>query len=71
MTTPQPYTRPELDEKELDQAQTDARVLIRKCGFNNAVKIIGLLAVENARLLKECNEHRTARGIEPIPTFKV
>lgn len=69
MTTP--YTRPELDEKELDQAQADARALIRKYGMNNAIKIIALLAVENSRLTKEVNEHRAARGFEPLPTFKV
>ena len=29
------------------------------------------LALENVRLAKECNEHRAARGFEPLPTFKV
>lgn len=65
------YTRSDLEEKELDQAQADARTLIRKYGMNQAVKIIALLAVENARLTKECNDYRAARGIDPLPTFKV
>lgn len=60
------YTRSDLEEKELDQAQADARTLIRKYGMNQAVKIIALLAVENARLT-----NRAARGIDPLPTFKV
>ena len=65
------YERPELTEKEIDQAQTDARTLIHKYGMNNAIKIIALLCVENVRLTKEVNEHRAARGIDPLPTFKV
>lgn len=66
-----PYPRPELTEKDIDQAETDARALLRRYGFNNAIKIIGILAAESVRLLKEVNEHRAARGYDQLPSFKV
>ena len=71
MTTLTPYPRPELTEADNAQAAADARTLIRKYGMNNAMKIIAALALENVRLAKEVNEHRAARGFEPLPTFKV
>lgn len=65
------YTRPELTDDEITQAQDDARRLIRKYGMLQAVKIIALLAIENVKLSKEVNEHRAARGIEPLKTYEV
>lgn len=65
------YIRPNLTTKEQYDAEKDAKELIRKYGMSNAIKIITLLAVENVRLTKEINEHRAARGIDPLPTYKV
>ncbi len=33
--------------------------------------MLAALCLENVRLVKEINEHRAARGIEPLKTFKV
>ena len=65
------YTRPELEEKEVIQARMDAQKLIRKYGMNNLPKMLSALVLENARLVKEINEHRAARGIAPLETFEV
>lgn len=71
MTTLTPYPRPELTDADKAQAAEDARKLIRRYGMNNAVRIIAELAAENVRLAKEVNEHRAARGFDPLPTFEV
>jgi hypothetical protein len=67
----EPFPRVELTRDELDQARKDALKLTDKYGFANLGKMLAMLAVENARLTKECNLHRAARGLEPMPTFKV
>lgn len=64
------YQRPELEEKDLIQARMDVAKLVRKY-YRSRDQIIELLAIENVRLVKEVNEHRAARGIEPLPTFEV
>ncbi len=72
MTTPlQPYTRPELTEEERILAANDAQKLVRKYGMTNLGQMLGMLVLENTRLVKEIQEHRKARGFEPLPTFKV
>ena len=65
------YTRPELTPEEQHQCNLDAKALIRKYGMGKVFVIIGALVIENVRLTKEINEHRAARGIEPLPTYKV
>lgn len=65
------YIRPELSEEDKATAERDCKKLIQKYGYNNLPKILAALAVENIRLVKEINEHRAARGIEPLPTFEV
>jgi hypothetical protein len=65
------YTRPVLTNDEKYKAEQDAKALILKYGYGNVAKIIALLAVENVRLIKEIQEHRAARGIDPLPTFEV
>lgn len=69
--TLKPYQRPELTPEEKELAAENAEKLIRKYGYTNLVKMLGMLALENARLVKEIQEHRAARGFEPLPTFKV
>lgn len=65
------YTRPQLDDKDKAKAEADAKALIRKHGLNKLPIILAALCVENVRLVKEIQEHRAARGIDPLPTFKV
>ena len=65
------YTRPELSDAEKKQAMKDAATLIRKYGMNKIPLMVAALCMENVRLAKEVNEHRAARGIDPLPTFEV
>jgi hypothetical protein len=65
------YVRPELEEKEIIQARMNAATLVRKYGMTRLPDMLKLLILENVRLVKEINEHRAARGIEPLETFKV
>lgn len=65
------YQRPELTDEDKKQAEADAQKLIRKYGIANLPKMLAALAVENVRLVKEINQHRAARGIDPLPTFEV
>lgn len=65
------YQRPELTDADKATAERDSKALVKKYGYNNLPKILAALAVENVRLVKEINEHRAARGIDPLPTFEV
>jgi hypothetical protein len=68
MTTP--YARPEPTQKEIE----DARKLANRIAAiprMNIVKAIVTILLENIRLAAECNEHRHARGFEPLPITKV
>ena len=69
MTTP--YTRPELTQYETEKATNNTHTLIRKYGLSNLGTILHMLVLENMRLVKEINEHRAARDIEPLQTFEV
>ena len=65
------YQRPELTADDKRQAEADAATLVRKYGYTNFPKMLAALCLENVRLVKEINDHRAARGIEPLKTFKV
>lgn len=65
------YQRPELTEADKQAAAEDVKKLMRKYGMGNVPKIIGALALENIRLVKEVNEHRATLGIEILPIFEV
>lgn len=64
------YTRPELTREETDKAEQKAKSIFRKYGLNGLVKALAMLIVENMKLLKECNEHRSARGIELLKEYE-
>lgn len=65
------YTRPELSDEQKKQAMKDAQTLIRNYGMSKVPLMVAALCMENARLVKEVNDHRAARGIDPLPTFEV
>lgn len=65
------YQRPELADEDKAKAERDAKDLVKKHGFNNLPKMLALLCIENVRLVKEIQEHRAARGIDPLPTHEV
>jgi hypothetical protein len=63
------YHAPVLSIEEKEKAQQYAINAINKGGtYRN---IIVALCAENMRLVKEIQEHRAARGIEPLPVFEV
>ncbi len=65
------YQRPELTDEDKRKAEVEAKRLIQQHGYNNLPKMLALLCVENVRLVKEINEHRAARGIDPLPVYEV
>lgn len=65
------YTRPELDNEDRTRAEDYARKTFRKYGVGKVVVMVASLCLENVRLVKEINEHRAARGIDPLPVFEV
>jgi hypothetical protein len=65
------YTRPELTAEDRTKAGDYARATFRKYGMGKVIIMVAELCLENIRLVKEINEHRAARGIDPLPTFEV
>jgi hypothetical protein len=65
------YHRPLLTEEEKDKVEAYARRMIEKNGYAAKDIMIIKLCFENFRLVKEANEHRAARGIDPLPVFEV
>jgi len=64
------YTRPEVDPNE---AQKIARMMTQIAmtkGIKGIVTAATALGMENARLLAEVNEHRVARGFDPLPEYE-
>lgn len=68
---PAEYVRPELTDEDRKQAEQYASKVFRRYGISKVTVMIAALCLENIRLLKEVNEHRAARGIDPLPTFEV
>jgi len=67
--TPQPYDRPEVDEETRKQAAAFALRLVRSRDNTKQIAVLTQLLWENARLVLEVNEHRAARGFEPLRVF--
>lgn len=66
----QPYTRPEITEEQKKQMMKFATMLISSRNAQRILSTLLGLMHENARLVAECNEHRAARGLEPLPTHE-
>lgn len=68
LPTLKPYQRPGVTQAE---GLEIAKLAHKVAGTHNlqfvALKLVELMR-ENVTLTKECNEHRTARGLEPLPT---
>jgi hypothetical protein len=64
-----PYTRPELTADEKRMLALTAHQINMLHDMRKRLAYIGALVAENARLTKEVNEHRAARGFELLPTF--
>lgn len=64
---PQPeYQRPELSQEEKEKLRKAATRLAAIRDDRVQLAYILAVCIENARLLKECNDHRAARGYAPL-----
>lgn len=63
------YERPTLTETEARETVWAAAKINRILSFKNRLAVITRLVIENALLVKECNQHRAALGYEPLPVF--
>ena len=66
-----PFPKPEPTDEDQAQAKKEADALIKKFGMMNVKTMLAYLVLENVLLVRECNFHRAARDMEPLPTFKV
>lgn len=65
-----PYPRPVVsDQTQREAAQLAARLVNHKNTADIRTAVAGLLC-ENQRLTLEVNEHRAARGFDPLPTVE-
>lgn len=65
------YTRPEATTEDKALAKKAAETLLKKYGLRNFGTMLAHLCLENVMLVREINEHREARGIEPIKVTEV
>lgn len=66
MTT---YRRPELSEAERKELMT-AFLRIKRLGFQKTLIYLLNAIFENAVLTAEVNQHRLARNIDPLPSYR-
>ena len=67
------YLPPELTKEEKEHSRLRAKLLFMTYipeGVS-VEDIVTLLCEENFRLLKDANQHRAARGIDPLPVYEV
>lgn len=64
-----PYERPEVTEEEQETLAMFIKSFFRADRRRQA-GALAIILVEVTRLLKEVNEHRTARGYKPLDVFK-
>ena len=61
--------RVKISENDVAELNRLASALVRTQA-RKAHPIILALLIENASLSAECNQHREARNLEPLPTYK-
>jgi len=68
----QPYNRPTLTQEDFKEVSVLAQKLSMLAHLPTKLReAFETILIENSRLAKECNEHRAARGFEPLPVTKV
>lgn len=65
------YNRPDLTPEERSRIVTRAHMIARTRKFENRTELIAAILMENAKLSKECQEHRRYRGIDPLMGYPV
>lgn len=68
--TLQDYPRPELTAAEQNDAIKAALHVINSRDMKYIKSVLIIALTENAKLLKECQIHRTVRNLKPIPEIK-
>jgi hypothetical protein len=64
------YPRHRLDERQLKTLLREAQKIAGLLTYQQRVAVIARALAENASLAAECNEHRAARGLEPLQTYE-
>ncbi len=69
VVSPEKYERPEVTEDEKEKLTRHARRMAAVKDDRLRLAYFVAICVENARLVREVNEHRAARGYEPLPVY--
>jgi ribosomal protein L31E len=64
------YNRPEATEEDIKAVATYGAKATNGKSVREIRNFILLILIENVRLTKEVNDHRAARGIAPLPTYR-
>lgn len=67
--SPPSYPRPEVTTEEKEKISKAARKLAAIKDDRLRLAYVIAVCLENARLVREVNEHRQARGFEPLPVY--
>lgn len=67
--SPPSYPRPEVTTEEKEKIAKAARKLAAIKDDRLRLAYVIAVCLENARLVREVNEHRQARGFEPLPVY--
>lgn len=63
------YPRPDIDPQEAEKYSRVARKVNSIPDQMMRLIYVAAMIAENVRLTKEVNEHRIARGFEPLPVY--
>lgn len=63
-----PFTRPDLTPDESAKATAYAKIIVyAQADKHLKLRMVESIMIENMRLLKECNQHRAAAGLDQLP----
>lgn len=71
MSELQPFARPELTHDEQLKAVAVANKIARHFNVARRLDYVLVIVNDNIRLLKEVQQHRAARGLEPLETYPI
>ena len=66
----QTYTQQEPSDEDVEAAKKWAVKIVNSLNHKQVSGQIVTLMLENMKLTAEVNDHRQARGFEPLPTYK-
>ena len=65
-----PYQRPIPDDTAQKSVLRTVGKFFHNLNRQQQVQVLTAILIENTSLTAEVNEHRQARGIEPLPTYE-